>query len=423
MTTFRPPFLLLLGLSLATPALAAEPPLAFGFVRASAGSFDSAPPFFDQGFGKLLDGNRPGDGQAAGGTGEARLALDWAPATGWGLFVHGTARWDDASQAAWDGSGLLEAFLERRIESAGGQQWAFRAGQFFLPTSRENTGMLWTSPYTLTLSALNSWVAEEVRPIGVDASWGYTFFNQHRLLVAGTVFGGNDTAGTLVAWRGFSFHDRPTPTGRFVPLPPFAGLPVQFPDQTRRGTRPSGSDLDGRPGYSGRVRWSAPEGRGLLQVTGFANRGDRALHGSEYAWETDFLWVSTEAGLPAGFRLLGEWGTGSSAMGFAPPGERSDAVVDLRFETYYLMLTREWGIWRTTARHDRFQVRDRDSTALDLNGETGRAWTFAVIAQLDEHWRAGIEVLDVTADRPEARRAGGPELDGDSVRAEVRYAF
>ena len=30
-----------------------------------------------------------------------------------------------------------------------------RAGEFFLPTSRENRGNLWTSPYAITFSTLN----------------------------------------------------------------------------------------------------------------------------------------------------------------------------------------------------------------------------------------------------------------------------
>jgi hypothetical protein len=419
----RVPLVLLLAVAAsATPAPAAEPPVVLGFGRVSAGSVDAAPTFLAGNFGKLLDGERPGDESAEALTAEARLALDWAPALGWGLFVHGVARHDAGLDLA-AGSGLLEAFVERRFETVGGHQWTLRAGQFFLPASRENVGPLWTSPYTLTLSALNSWIAEEIRPIGADVAWAHTFANEQRLQLAGTVFGGNDTSGTLLAWRGFSFHDRPTPTGRFVPLPPFAALPEEFPRQSDRGTRAFGSDLDGRPGYAGRARWSAPEGRAMVQVSAFLNRGDRALHGPEYAWETDFRWLSVESALPAGLRFLGEWGSGTSAMGFAPAGGRSDAVVDIGFDTYYLMLTREWGPVRATVRYDDFLVRDRDSTPLDDNREDGQAWTLALIARLGEHWRAGAEVFEVDADRPAARQAGSPPLDGDSVRADLRFAF
>jgi hypothetical protein len=419
-----PRLVLLLGAALlAMPAMAVEAPRLIGFVRVSAGSIDAAPTFLDGGFGKLVDGGAPAEDNADAFLGEARLALDWDLGTGWGLFVHGVARHDAASRDSSSGSGLLEAFAERRFEGEW-HLWTVRAGQFFLPASRENVGPLWTSPYTLTLSAMNSWIAEEIRPIGVDVAWTRTFASDHRLHLAGTVFAGNDTSGTLLAWRGFSFHDRPTPMARFVPLPAFEGL-VHFPKQTGEGTRAFGSDLDGRPGYAGRARWSAPDNRAVIQVTAFLNRGDRALHGEEYAWETDFRWLSVETALPAGLRFLGEWGTGTSAMGFAPPGQRSDAAVDVLFDTFYLLLTREWagGALRTTARYDDFRVEDRDSTSLDDNREEGRAWTLALMVPMGEHWRAGVELLDLEADRPAARQAGSPPLDGDSVRAELRFLF
>ena len=423
MTTLRGlPALLLLAAASAVPASGIEPPRLIGFVRLSAGSIDAAPTFLDGGFGKLVDGGRSGEDNSNAFLGEARLALDWELAAGWGLFLHGVARQDAASRDSSSGSGLLEAFAERRFEGEW-HLWTLRAGQFFLPASRENVGSLWTSPYTLTLSAMNSWIAEEIRPIGLDLAYTHTFTNDHRLQLAGTVFGGNDTSGTLLAWRGFSFHDRPTPTGRFVPLPPFKGFDEQFPKQTHEGTRAFGSDLDGRPGYAGRARWSAPDNRAVIQATAFLNRGDRDIHGEEYAWETDFRWLSVETALPAGLRLLGEWGTGTSRMGFAPSGQRSDAAVDISFDTFYLLLTREWGALRATVRYDDFRVEDRDSTALDDNREEGRAWTLALMLPMGEHWRAAVEALDLEADRPAARRSGSPPLDGDSVRAELRFVF
>lgn len=402
------------------PVSGLEAPDVFGVVRVSAGSFDTAPSFLEGGFGKLVDGGE--EDRAGSAIGEARLAVDWQIGAGWGLFMHGVARRDSGGESS-AGSGLLEAFVEKSFGDGGWPLWTVRAGQFFLPSSRENVDSLWTSPYTLSLSALNSWIAEEIRPLGVDVAYRKAFLSEHRLQLAATVFGGNDTSGTLLAWRGFSFHDRPTPTGRFVPLPPIERFDEQFPQQSPRGSKAFGSDLDGRPGYAGRARWSAPDDRAAVQVTAFLNRGDRALHGEEYAWETDFRWLSVETRLPAGLRLVGEWGTGTSLMGFAPPGEKSEAVVDIFFDTFYVLLTRDFGTWRATVRYDGFRIEDRDSTALDDNREDGRAWTLAVLVPVDEHWRAGIEWLEVEADRPAARRAGSPPVDGDSLRAEMRFAF
>lgn len=392
-----------------------------GFLRGAAARFESPVGFLDGGFGKLEAGSESAETDSA--TGEARLALDWEPVVGWRVFVHGVARHDAEALESGSGSGLLEAFVEHRRGWGEGHELAISAGQFFLPVSRENVDRLWTSPYTLTLSALNSWVAEELRPIGLDAAWSRTTASGQRVQLAATVFGGNDTSGTLLAWRGFALHDRPTPTGRFVPLPALPALPEQFPAQSWRGSRAFGSDLDGRPGFAGRLRWDAPGGRGLLQATGFVNRGDRALHGDEYAWDTDVRFLAGETDLPLGLRLVAEWATGETRMGFAPPGGPSPARVDVDFDAAYALLTRRWGPLRATVRYDHFETRDRDATAGDDNRERGHAWTVALLTEAGAHWRFGVEALDLEAERPAARSVDGADPDGRSLRFEARYHF
>jgi hypothetical protein len=394
---------------------------ASGFVRLAVARYEAPRGFLDGGFGKLEDGTDNGETESL--TGEARLAFDWEPVAGWRFYLHGVARRDPDAREAAAGSGLLEAFLERRRALGETAELSLRAGQFFLPVSRENVDPLWTSPYTLTLSALNAWVAEEVRPIGLDAAWTRTLPSDHRLRLGATLFGGNDSSGTLLAWRGFALHDRPTPTGRYVPLPPLPSLATTFPRQTSRGSRPFGSDLDGRPGLAGRLRWDAPGSRALLQVTTFDNRGDRALHGDEYAWQTRARWLGGETDLPLGLRLVGEWATGSTRMGFAPHGGRSAARVDVEFEAAYVLVTRARGRLRASLRYDDFRTHDRDATAGDDNRERGHAWTAALLAAAGDHWRIGFELVDLAADRPAAGDSPAGAPDGRSLRAEVRFAF
>jgi len=411
-----------IALALVSAASAGAAPFeAHGFVRAAAARLDAPVGFLDGGFGKLEAGADSGEADEA--IGEARLALDWEPAIGWRLFVHGVARRDAAAVESASGSGLLEAFVEHRRGWGEGHELALVAGQFFLPVSRENVDRLWTSPYTLTLSALNSWVAEEIRPIGIDLAWSRTSGSEQRVQLAATIFGGNDTSGTLLAWRGFSLHDRPTPSGRFVPLPDLPALAAEFPLQSARGTRAFGADLDGRPGYAGRIRWDAPGGRALLQATGFLNRGDRELHGDEYAWDTDVRWLSGESDLPFGLRLVAEWASGETRMGIAPPGERSPARVDVGFDAAYALVTRHWGPLRATVRYDHFEARDRDATPGDDNRERGHAWTVALLAEAGEHWRFGVEAVDLEAQRPAARAVDGDDPDGRSLRLEARFGF
>jgi len=390
--------------------------------RVGGGTFGSAPSFLDGGFGKLLDGDRPGVEQQGAGLAEGRVAVDWEPSLGWRLFLHGVARHDSSARDASSGSGLLEAYVEWRRGYGSGGELVARGGQFFFPGSFENVGRLWSSPYTLTLSALNSWVAEEIRPIGVDLGWRHLLAGDRRLTLAATAFEGNDTSGALLAWRGFSFHDRPTPTGRWIPLPPLPSLATTFAAQSPRGTRPFGRDLDGRPGWAGRARLEAPARHGAIQASIFRNRGDRELHDGEYALDTDFRWLGVERDFGR-FHLAGEWGSGTSAMGPRTPGERGRAKVDIRFESFYLLASRRLGRARATLRYDRFLVEDRDSTAGDDNREHGHAWTLALLTPFGERWRLGLEVLRMIAQRPAAAIAGSPRLDADALRAELRVSL
>ncbi len=415
---------LLVAPFLAPTAGAVDAPAVVGWVRLAGGAIDSAPSFLDGGYGKFVDGDLPNSPRADALLGELRLAIDWQPSPGWRLFAHGVARQGSADDSAVSAaSGLLEGFVERRFGFGAGYEIGLKLGQFFLPASRENVEELWTSPYTLTLSALNSWIAEEIRPLGLDLAWSRTDARDQRWSLAATLFGGNDTAGTLLAWRGFALHDRPTPTAEFLPLPPLAALESTFANQDARGTRPFSGDLDHRLGYSGRARWDAPGRRAVVQATAFLNQGDRALHSGQYAWRTDFRWLSTEVELPGGLRFLGEWGSGTSEMGFAPPGRGTRSQVDIGFDALYAMLSWQHGALRTSLRYDDFVVEDRDSTPGDDNSEDGSAWTLAVLGTLGEHWRVGAEMLYLEADRPQALASGTADLGGNSFRAELRYSF
>ncbi len=416
-------FACLVALAGTTPwsAGAVEPPSLVGFLRLGGGVVDAPASFLDGGFGKRLAGGAPADSRDALWIGETRLALDWEPSPSWRFFVHGVARRDARARASSSGSGLLEAFVELRHDLDARWSVRARAGSFFLPVSLENVDPLWTSPYTITLSALNSWVAEEVRPTGIDFTLTRATRSDHRLSVAATLFGGNDSSGALVAWRGFALHDRPTPIGRSIPIPPVPGFAVNFPLQSRSGSTPFENDLDGRLGISGRAGWEAPGGRARVHATAFLNRGDRRLHGDEYAWDTDFRWLGVQVEPLPGLRLLGEWGTGFSLMGVPPPGSGARAAVDIEFDTFYLMASREIGRVRATLRYDHFRVDDRDATPLDDNRERGESWTFATALQLASRWSAIVEWVELSAERPAA--PPGVDLGGRSLLGELRLHF
>ena len=66
------------------------------------------------------------------------------------------------------GIDMLEGYVSWHPAAAGPVSWSVKTGAFFPTISLENDDLGWTSPYTLTPSAINSWIGEELRTIGSE---------------------------------------------------------------------------------------------------------------------------------------------------------------------------------------------------------------------------------------------------------------
>lgn len=97
---------------------------------------------------------------------------------------------------------LSEAFLTYRPVSTSAWHVGARLGMFFPPISLENTGTAWSSPYTLTSSAINTWVGEELKTFGGEAQVSYHTATGDRVKLFATGFANNDTAGAYLAGEG-----------------------------------------------------------------------------------------------------------------------------------------------------------------------------------------------------------------------------
>lgn len=337
--------------------------------------------------------------------GVAQLGFDWAPSRYFDVHVSGAAHDDDA--------GVVEAFADARAVF-GNDELQIRAGQFFLPSSRENKGELWTSPYSVSFSALNTWIAQEVRPIGVDLEWRHTLGSGHTLTAAATAFRGNDSMGALLGWRGWTIGNRLSTYEDVLPLPPLDTLQTFFADQRDDGTQPFGEDLDGNTGFAARVRYSIPQ-RANIQYEYVDNRADRRLHHlpdkGEYAWATDFHLISAEAGNPDSVIVAAEYMTGSTGMGFAPGFVQAD------FYATYLLISEKIGRTRWTARYELFGTQEQDFSPAEVNSESGRSWTFAWLYDVTPSIRVVSEYTQVSGHR------GDVSMDGHSTTLEVRYTF
>jgi len=324
--------------------------------------------------------------------GIAQVGADWTPSVYFGVHAQGIAR-NEPSGYGGKRAGLVEAYADAHIAGL-----TLRAGQFFLGTSRENTDLLWNSPYTINYSALNSWIGEEFRPVGVDAS-----YKVNMLTVGATAFKDNDTMGTLLAWRGWDVGSRLSVYKETLPLQ----VPPQFIFQMP-GTRPFEKDLDGKTGYSGRIRFGAPD-KGIVQLTEVNNRGDRARWGNEYAWATRFYIASAQLGNVDTTTLAAEYMWGKTAMGFRPR-----PVVEAVIASGYVLLSHAFGKNRLSARYDLFNMIDRAHAVPETYDEHGRSWTLSVLHDITTHLRAGVEFTQVTGHREDP-------FDGRAVTLDLRY--
>jgi len=409
----------------------------FGSVRGIA--VTGQPSWLAGGFGRLTEGAAaPGESDF---TGRAKLhaALDWKPSDKVLLHVHGLAR-AEASSAGGDRVGVPEAYAVFRSELTPTVSLQLKAGLFFPGTSLENTERLWASPYTISFSALNTWLAEELRLTGLE---GRILWSDGRdtLHAGGTAFVANDTLGTLIAWRGWSFGDRFTVVGERLPLPPLASLQPggAFAVQRADGTRPIG-ELDDRVGWMARGGWER-RGRAALQAAYFDNRGDRRLYSGEYAWDTRFWAIGAKLEPGAGFTLLGEALSGHTAMGVpgagvsgsasapypasaSPAGGRAGAAfVDTEIAAAYAILSWQRSAVRLSGRFDWFRNQDRDGVAEDL-GEDGKGVTVAAFWTPVERLRIGAELLVVSAGRRAAEESwADPDTDAWKATLEARVSF
>src|SRR6185437_13141958 len=152
-------------------------------------------------------------------------------------------------------------------------RWSFKVGEFFAPVSLENDAIGWTSPWTLTPSAINSWIGEEFRTIGAEARIEWRGAAQSVEGIVALVRN-NDPAGELLAARGWSLSDLTSGVGSRVREPDvyavdnFATVPLRFNPFLEN---------DDRVGWYAGGRWKA-NGLGGLSFLRYDNEADASSH-------------------------------------------------------------------------------------------------------------------------------------------------
>jgi len=237
-------------------------------------SSDGQRSYLDGGTGAL----RYGENQSGLQLGRLRLALDQSIGELWSVHLD-ASDWGDHDKNPID---LTEAYLLFRPYPFDGLRARVKAGAFYAPISLENRGPGWESPYTLTPSALNTWIGEELRTIGLEGQIDWLGTRTGHLFdvgLTGAVYGWNEPAGVALASQGFMLDDRQTTLfGRVNPTPGLDDPHEVF------------HEIDGRKGVYAGIEARFLD-RLVVRALRYDNRSDptqqdRATH--TFAWLTTF---------------------------------------------------------------------------------------------------------------------------------------
>ncbi|HEV2678194.1 MAG TPA: hypothetical protein VGV37_26945 [Aliidongia sp.] len=303
--------------------------------------------------------------------------------------------------------GADEAYLRYRPVSTTAWRWSVKAGAFFPPISLEGTGVGWTSPWTVTPSAINSWVGEELRTIGVEPTLEWRG-DAGMLTATAAIFGVNSAAGTLLASSGWNLSDTITPLGGRVRLPNLFG-----PESTSR----TFDEDDNRPGWYAGATWKMPA-YGELSVLRYDNDAnlDASLH--DKPWHTRFWSLGARSELDD-LTFLAQGMLGDTGVAYDPVGSTTT-----HFYAAYVLVGWQRDDWRVAGRIDRFGTGGFNDD-FDRNlGEHGMAGTLAVTWRPLDWLRLTGEALRIDSTR-NARLGTGlaPRSVDDQFQLAARLFF
>ncbi len=363
-------------------------------IRIAGGS--NAPSWTDRGPGKLRYGGR------ATATGfehvtrlaVAQLALEFGATLPWDITARAQLNWEHETVNA-DRPLLVEAFL-RKEWGNGEHGWGLQGGVLNPPFSLEHTGPAWTPQYSLTPSALNTWLWEEARVTGLEAERWWTLPGNLRLSwLVGTGFG-PDSFGWLLPERGWVLSDAVSGINSTLLLP------------RRRVKMFVFDERDYRPALYTGLTLSEIRGRGSIKFGYFDNLGDQSTTG---AWNTRFGTVGAILHPLPQVDFLVQYLIGET--------HTRVANWDSSFSAFYALLSYRYRTHRLTARYDVFRVHDLDGGP-NWSRDRGDAVTLAYLFEFGLRHRVGVEYIWAHSRHPSLGR-GDPHDDGWQISYRFRY--
>ena len=321
-----------------------------------------------------FDGNGLHLSQAVIST-QQRLSNDWTLSGVLNAYSDGEERLN-----------FSQLYLKYRPLIASSIKPEIKVGAFYPAISAENTNFGWLSPHFLTNSAINSWIGEELRTGGIEISLrqsGRQVRSNWSWKVLGSLFKGNDTTGTLLAWRGFALHDRQSLYNDRVNFLPIPGVVNEDRLGAPAWTEPF-REIDNRFGYYFGAHM-AYKRSAELRYYYYDNNADANIVDPDriYAWHTRFHSVTIRYMYSPKLTIFSQLLTGNTLMG--------ERIVDNNFKSGFVAAAYRIDAYTLAARADWYQVNDNDDYALDPNGSTGRAFTISAGHKISQNFSITAE--------------------------------
>jgi hypothetical protein len=373
---------------------------------------DGEPSWVNGGFGKLRSGSdsdlriRPQLGN---------LNLVWKPQFTWslGAVVAGSLQGGERTEG-----GLSQAYLIFRPMRSNRLALSGRAGLMWPPVSLEHEGADWHVKDSITPSAINSWIGEEVRPVAAEGTLATTL-DDHKLRATAALMAANDTAGTLLTFRGWALHDTTTLAFRRQPLPLLGEEIAEYQAPYTHPLLDIPAGFAHRPGYYAKLVWQPPIPV-RFELFRYDNRANPENVNSnlEWGWRTQFDNLGIVADLGSGAELKAQATSGRTRMGYVEDDGRR--WVNNRFRSAYVLLSHPFGPFGIAVRADIFDTRNRGSDVDDEYDDKG--WSAMVAGKSEWGPITGlVELLHVSSKREDREELGlRPRQRQTQLQAEVR---
>ena len=396
------------------PVIAQQASDVSGYVDLRGAVADGQPSWLGGDYGKARYG---GDSELKlrGRFEVAEAAVVWHPriSENVGAIVH--LQYQPGQDNAVD---VIESYLSFRTSPGSSLRLSGKAGVFYPQISLEHDEFGWTTYHTITPSAINTWIGEEIKVLGLEGTVRQAV-GPGDLSFTASVFGFDDTAGTLMAFRGWAFHDQEAQVFGSFPIPENAPGRMALFDWQDPYSK-SMLEVDERAGFYGQLRYDGPDGLSLSAFH-YDNAGDRlAVDGPQWGWETRFSNFVASYNPAPGARLLAQYLTGETKSGWYMP----EVVIDTEFSSWYLLGAWDFGWGEIAGRFDRFDMDDQSFEFIDNQNESGSAVTLALGRQISPNLMGRLELMRIDSDKPARADAGLPAKDEQTVfQSSLKYEF